>query len=138
MIQLYVLSILCNALAGYVLFAGREGDTEKNLFLLNNPTFNLALGILSLVTGILKLLSPIPSSIDAVRGVLIFGDFIPAVAGIAAGLTLIFGIYRQGTSSGGGKLDQIGLSLLAFRMPIALGLFASALLHFILGELILL
>ncbi|MCL2264420.1 MAG: hypothetical protein FWC22_00125 [Treponema sp.] len=138
MIQLYVLSILCNALAGYVLFSFKEDDFENTPISLNNPTFHLALGILSLVTGVLKILSPIPSSIDAARGVLIIGDLIPAAAGIIAGLALIFGLYRQGSSFGTGKLDQLGMNLLAFRKPIALGLFIAALSHFILGELILL
>ena len=136
MIQLYVLSILCNGLAGYVLFSLKDDDIDSVPLSLNNPTFHLALGILSFVTGVLKLLSPIPSSINAARGVLIIGDLLPAAAGIAAGIVLIFGLYRRNVSVSSGGLDQIGKNLLAFRRPVALGLFAAAVIHFILGELI--
>jgi len=136
MIQLYVLSILCNGLAGYVLFTGSDNDLEGSAISLNNPTFHLALGILSLVTGVLKLLSPLPSGINAARGILILGDLLPAAGGIIAGLVLIFGLYRRDSSPGTGSLDQLGANLLTFRKPIALMLFAVSLIHFILGELL--
>jgi len=135
MIQLYFLSIVCNAITGYLLFL-EEGEDKKPIVPFNTPTFYLVLGILSGVTGILKLLSPIPSSINAVRGVLIFGDFIPAVAGIAAGIVLIFGLYRKDGNNGTGFLDRVGVSLLALKRPLGLGLLATALVHFIFGEIL--
>ncbi|MCL2276356.1 MAG: hypothetical protein FWC21_00515 [Treponema sp.] len=130
MIQLYFLSILCNGLAGYVLFSENKNSAEKLPFSLNNSTFILVLGILSAVIGVLKILSP-------VRGGFFFGDLLPGSAGIIAGLALIFGIYRQNeVNVKPGQLDKIGYNLLTFRKPIALGLIASALLHFIFGEVI--
>jgi hypothetical protein len=129
MIQLYFLSILCNALSGYVLFTGNENETpEKPLSFADNPTFNLVLGILSAVTGVLKLLSP---TVDKIP---ILGDLVPAITGIAAGLVLIFGIYRQNTSSvstSTNSLDSLAGTLLSFRKPLGLGLLAVALLHFL-------
>jgi len=129
MVQLYFLSILCNALSGYVLFAGNDNETsEKPLKFTDNPTFNLVLGILSAVTGVLKLLSP---TVDKIP---ILGDLVPAITGIAAGLVLIFGIYRQNTSSvstSTNSLDSLAGTLLAFRKPLGLGLLAVALLHFL-------
>lgn len=141
MIQLYFLSVLCNGITGYLLLSGKEGETETPGLPLNTPTFYLVLGILSSITGILKLLSPLPSSIDAVRGVLIFGDFIPAAAGIAAGIVLLFGLYRKGggetaENATPGSLDRIGTSLLALRRPLGLALLAAALLHFVFGEIL--
>jgi len=136
MIQLYVLTIFCCGLAGYVLFSGKDSEFDKAPVLMNSPTFYLVLGILSTITGVLKLLSPLPSSQDAIRGVLIFGDLLPAAAGIVAGLVLIFGLYRQDTHAKEGELDRIGTNLLAFRKPIGLGLMAVSLVHFIFGELI--
>jgi len=131
MIQLYLLSIVCNAFAGYVFFAGSEGENEYSSgsgslprFPVNNPSFFLVLGIISLVTGVLKLLSP---SLD---GLLILGDLLPAAGGIVAGLMLIFGIYRQNTA-GSGELERIGVNLLTFRKPIGLGLFIITLIHFL-------
>lgn len=129
MVQLYFLSILCNALSGYALFSGGGDEgTEKPLSITGNPTFALVLGILSAVTGVLKLLSP---TVDKVP---ILGDFVPAVAGVAAGLVLIFGIYRKSTppaSSSTNSLDTFAGTVLTFRKPFGLGLIAVALLHFL-------
>jgi len=128
MVQLYFLSILCNALSGYVLFAGGgNADSEKTPGLADNPTLILTLGILSAVTGALKLLSP---TVDKIP---IIGDLVPAVTGIAAGLVLIFGIYRQNvpSASTSSSLDSLAVTLLSFRKPLGLGLFAVALLHFL-------
>ncbi|MDR2942651.1 MAG: hypothetical protein LBV17_08700 [Treponema sp.] len=136
MIQLYFLSILCNGLGGYILFArnndeGEEtADTiEKNVpFSLNTPTFHLVLGILCAVTGILKLLSP------TLDGILILGDLIPSATGIIAGILLIFGIYRQDISAAPENpsvLDRLGVSLLRFRRAVGFGLIVVAFLHFL-------
>jgi len=125
MIQLYFLSILCNGLSGYLLFAGDEnGPAEKPKFL--GPTFYLVLGIMSAVVGVLKLLSP--------ERIPILGDLLPAVAGVAAGFMLIFGIYRRelpSTAQSQGAMDRAGTSSLRFRKFIGLGLLAAALVHFL-------
>jgi len=131
MIQLYFLSILCNGLAGYALFAGGDNesfseDSEKKLrFSITNPTFFLILGILCIATGALKLLSP------TLDGIPLLGDLIPSAAGIVAGLILIFGIYRQDVSAKAGELDRLGTNLLAYRKPIGVGLFVISLIHFL-------
>ena len=88
----------------------------------------MVLGILSAVTGVLKLLSP------TMDGILILGDLVPAVAGIIAGLLMIFGIHRQGTPSdteSAGTFDRLGTNLLRFRKFVGLVLIATALLHFL-------
>jgi hypothetical protein len=131
MVQLYFLSILCNALSGYVLFAGNDNETsEKPSSFADNPTFTLVLGILSAVTGVLKLLSP---TVDKIP---ILGDIVPAISGVAAGFVLIFGIYRQNTPSASiststNSLDSLAQTFLSFRKPLGLGLLAVALLHFL-------
>jgi hypothetical protein len=133
MIQLYFLSILCNGLSGYILFAGSEGGTSENSrFSLNGPTFHLVLGIMSAATGILKLLSPSPLTDGKV--ILLFGDLVPAAAGVIAGLLLIFGIYRQDKSTVSETtktLDAAAASLLHFRKSIGIGLLAVSLVHFL-------
>ncbi|MCL1958992.1 MAG: hypothetical protein FWF68_05280 [Spirochaetes bacterium] len=132
MVQLYFLSILCNALSGYVLFAGNDNESSKKpLSFTDNPTFSLVLGILSAVTGVLKLLSP---TVDRIP---IIGDLVPAISGVAAGLVLIFGIYRQSTPSSStstNSLDSLAGTILTFRKPFGLGLLAVALLHFLFPE----
>ena len=133
MIQLYLLSVLCNGLSGYILFAGDESGidtTKKGLqFSIKNPTFHLVLGILCTVTGFLKLLSP------TMDGILLFGDLIPAASGIVAGILMIFGIYRKDASSVSsvteGQLDRLGANLLRFRKSLGLGLITSAVIHFL-------
>jgi hypothetical protein len=132
MIQLYFLSVLCNGLTGYILFAGGESDSiEKGgRFSLNNPTFHLVLGVISAVTGFLKLLSPITNEGHSIY---LLGDLLPAAAGVTAGLLLIFGIYRQDSisSESQSSLDRLGASLLRFRKAVGLGLVAVALVHFL-------
>ena len=136
MIQLYFLSILCNGIAGYVLFSGSgtnlnlddldpSAAKKKASFSVNNPTFYLILGILCIVVGVLKLLSP------TMDGIPILGDLIPSAAGIISGLILIFGIYRQDISAKSGELDRLGTNMLAFRRPIGLALMSVALIHFL-------
>ena len=127
MIQLYFLSVLCNGLAGYVLIFGDDSQGRLQ-FPVISPTFYLVLGILSAVTGVLKILSPVK--------VLFIGDLIPAAAGIVAGIILIFGIYRQNMSAGSGELDRLVSNMLVLRKPIGMGILTSALVHFIFAELI--
>jgi len=114
--------------AGYVLFTYTDDITrEKPKFSINNPTFYLVLGIISGVTGILKLLSPLESR------AIIFGDLIPAAGGIIAGIILIFGIYRQDISKTG--LEKLAANLLVLRKSIGIGLIIIAIVHFMFGEL---
>ena len=68
MLQFYFLSVFFNLLTGFVLF----NDSKK-----------LVLGVLSALTGLIKLFVVVHTS------AVIVGDFIPAVAGIAAGLALM-------------------------------------------------
>jgi len=131
MIQLYFLSIVCNGLSGYIRFAGNDDVSfDKGTRLsLNSPVFHLVLGIVSAITGVLKLLSP------TMDGIPILGDLLPVAAGIASGLLLIFGTYRHDTSSAvsdsTGALDRLGASLLRFRKSVGLGLMGAALVHFL-------
>lgn len=123
-------------MAGYVLFSGGDNAPDAAKSPINITTFHLVLGILCAVTGVLKLLTPIPLSADASHGIIILGDFLPSLAGLAAGLMLIFGIYRQDLSEKAGELDRLGVSLLAFRKPIGIGLIAAALVHFLFPQVL--
>jgi len=138
MIQLYFLSILCNCLAAFALLTGKDSDEGKTQFpgneLKNNPTFHLVLGILCTVTGVLKLLSPIPKRPDTLQAIILLGDLLPSAIGVLAGLLLIFGIYRQDalkTTDVQGTMDKLGITLLAFKKPIGLALLAGSVLHFL-------
>jgi hypothetical protein len=133
MVQLYFLSIILNALIGFLLIFGNatEGNSTANgfkLFLLSGG-FRLVLGILAAITGILKLLSPmfIGTKIP------IFEDVLPAMAGIAAGFVLIFGFYRENSAKNdnAGNLDRIGDMFLHYKKVVGIFLLAAAALHFL-------
>jgi vacuolar-type H+-ATPase subunit I/STV1 len=133
MIQIYFLSVLFNGLTGYILLLeDREetGTIETSLRLsLNNGVFRLILGILTSVTGVLKLLSP---SLDNIP---ILGDLLPSLTGIIAGFILIFGYYREHGSEPEeereGKLEKIGNSLLKYKKGFGIVLLGAALFHFL-------
>ena len=130
MIQLYFLSIVFNGLAGFLFVFGDLGgsdsaeDNKKVSFV--GSGFRLIIGILALITGILKLLSPME--------VLIFGDLLPALAGITAGFMLIYGFYRERSSNVDSeeKINRLGETVLHYKKAIGILLLASALLHFLL------
>ncbi|MCL2066670.1 MAG: hypothetical protein FWG99_04315 [Treponema sp.] len=135
MIQFYFLSILCNSLIGYILFV-YDGAGEENVdkgfntgvLSINNPTFHLVLGILSIISGVLKLLSP------AMDNIPILGDLLPAVAGVIAGFVLIFGVYRRQSTASVDKdsrMDRLGENLLRYRKFLGAALLVTALLHFL-------
>lgn len=131
MIQLYFLSIVFNGLTGFLFFFGDFGDAivteSEKKFSVAGDGFRLILGILAVVTGILKLLSPM-------SGLPILGDLLPALAGIAGGFLLIYGFYRD-RSSGNidteGLINHFGEILLHYRKTAGIILLAAAALHFI-------
>ena len=90
MLPVYFLSILLNALSGYILaFAKEETDAGALPLSLNNETVRLVIGGLAFITGIIKILSPVAGNIPIV------GDLFPALAGMAGGFILIFEFYRN-------------------------------------------
>jgi len=136
MIQLYLLSIILNGLIGFLLILGdaAEGDSpEKGVkIFFSSWGFRLVLGILAAITGILKLLLPMPNSEKT--AIPILGDFLPALAGLAAGFILIFGFYRENSAKSAaadGKLDLIGDTLLQYRKTVGICLLVIAVLHFL-------
>ena len=80
MLQFYFLSVFFNLLAGFVLVNDQKNFIE--LSLLKEHVFRLVLGILCAATGVIKLFVVVHTS------AVIVGDLIPAVAGMAAGVTL--------------------------------------------------
>jgi hypothetical protein len=129
MVQFYFLSILLNGLSGYILSFGRdepEGSIENSLrFSLNNSTFRLILGILTTVTGLLKLLSPTEGDIP------IIGDLLPALLGLAAGFILFFGYYRDRTTVESEKVSRFDETLNRYKKWLGFIMIASSVLHFL-------
>jgi len=134
MVQFYLLSIILNGVIGFLLiFEDKLGgdSTAKNFNL--SWGIRLVLGIISVITGILKLL--LPMTADGKTTIYILGDLLPAVAGVAAGFILIFGFYRENSTRHDdydGKLDRVGDTLLHYKKVVGVSILAVAVLHFLL------
>lgn len=120
MFQFYLLSILLNALTGIVLISVGKNNTKdilkydsdnieqenqkksrkKEAFknvekkissseIFSNQTFRLVVGILTCLVGFMKFFIVVKS------GVIIFGDFFPAVAGVVGGFGVLFTYYKD-------------------------------------------
>ena len=134
--QLYFLSVVLNGITGFLFIFGDTGENvsvEKSMkFSLFSGGFRLILGILTALVGFLKIFLPYkdPSSGS---GIPILGDFLPALAGIAAGLMLLFGFYREHSAKfeNENDLDRIGNAFLRYKKVAGFALIAVALLHFL-------
>ena len=90
MLPVYLLSVVLNALTGIILsFCKEEPETGAVSFSLDNETVRFAIGGLSFITGLLKILSPVHGNVPVV------GDLFPALAGLAGGFILLFDFYRS-------------------------------------------
>jgi hypothetical protein len=132
MIQFYFLSIVLNALSGYVLTRepGDGGDDVADAGLntgfpmsLQNETGRLILGVLTIVMGLLKILS----SADLP----VVGDLIPALAGFLAGFALVFEYYRSRSTLEPEHTDKIEQLLIHNKKWIGFLALAVAALHFL-------
>jgi hypothetical protein len=133
--QLFFLSIVFNGLAGFLfvfadLGSGDSAD-ESAKFSPIGSGFRLIIGILTVVTGILKLLLPMGRGGET--GLPLLGDFVPALAGLGAGFMLIFGFYRERSShvDNEEKINRFGETALHYKKAVGIALLAVALLHFL-------
>jgi hypothetical protein len=127
MIQFYFLSIVFNAAAGFCLITpDEEGAIETGpLFSPRNETFRFILGILSAVTGLLKLLSSVQGDIP------VLGDLLPALVGFITGFILLFEYYRSRTGIESEKFEGLERLLLKNKKWIGFLALVSAGLHFL-------
>lgn len=88
MMQVYFLSVLFNALAGIILIKGNDKEDS----VLSNRQVRLIIGILAIITGFLKLFIVVQPDI------VIIGDLLPVIAGIAGGANILIDYYREFTS----------------------------------------
>ncbi|MGL4982964.1 MAG: hypothetical protein ACRC4W_08985 [Treponemataceae bacterium] len=100
MLQFYLLSVSLNLIGGLILIfsQNQEFDTEEvgvngaksDLFF--NQKFRLIIGVSTFAIGFLKFISPIKGSVA------LFGDVIPAIAGLCAGFSLLLEYYLRASS----------------------------------------
>jgi hypothetical protein len=129
MIQFYLLSILLNGLSGYVLVK-EPGDEDSELetgfrLSLGNETCRFVLGILTILMGLLKILSSVQGDVRIV------GDLIPALAGFLAGFVLVFEYYRSRSTLEPEHTEKIEQLLVQNKKWVGFLALAAAALHFL-------
>ena len=135
MLQVYFLSIFLNVLAGYLLISKDNGGALefKSSFNLKDDTSRLVIGILSALTGLFKLLSPIEGDIPVI------GDLVPAAAGLFSGFILIFEYYRSRSSiAETEQTEKINRIFIGNKKLIGFASLIAAVLHFIFPRVLLL
>ena len=142
MIQFYFLSIVLNLLAGYILITGDENGVLEfksdlsNRFAFKDETVKLVVGIIAVVVGLLKVLSVIEGDVP------VLGDFIPALAGLLAGFTLIFEHYKDQASpavfTDSERTEKIDSLLVNHKKIIGVIAMIAAVLHFLFPKVLLL
>lgn len=135
MLQFYFLSIVLNALAGYILISGdEEGPLAfKSGFSLKDETFKLVVGIASVLMGLMKILSVVEGDVPVI------GDIFPALTGLLAGFILIFAYYRGRASVEiSGQAEKVNRLLVANKKVIGAAALIAAALHFLFPRVLLL
>jgi hypothetical protein len=127
MLPFYFLTILFNAVSGYVLAFRREEIREENgfSFSFDNEVFRLILGAVSIFTGILKVLSPVAGNIPVI------GDLVPALANLVGGFILVFEYYRNRTTVRSEAVEKMGDIVEKNRKIAGFISLGAAVLHFV-------
>jgi len=138
MLQIYFLSIVLNAFAGYLLISGdSEGVPRfKEGLPFKDETLRLITGIFTVVVGFLKLLAPVR---DGETVVYVIGDLIPVLAGFLAGFILVFEYYRTRSSiEESEQTEKIDRILISNKKVIGFAALIVAGLHFLFARFLLL
>lgn len=137
MMQLWFLSVLANLAAAGALTAEHLEQRLPRLApltdLLLRQHARLVAGYAALVVGVLKLL--IVATPD---DVLVVGDLLPALAGMAMGLSLLFDRYKGRARMSARTLAALEQAVLTWRLPLGFAGMALAALHFFLPSTLLL
>ena len=119
MIQFYLLSVVLSAASGLLLVFSKQVPEDAaeasaaGLSFFETKNFRLVLGLLTALTGIMKFLSVVQGDIPVI------GDLIPAVAGISAGVCLLYEYYKA-SASVSFSLPPFLLALLPRKTPVSL------------------
>ncbi|AEF80669.1 hypothetical protein [Leadbettera azotonutricia] len=134
MIQFYFLSIFFNVLAGYILISNDDADSLEIRpgFSLKDETVKLVIGILGMVTGILKLLSSVEGDLPVI------GDLIPAVVGFFTGFILVIEYYKGHANIGVEEGESFSHVLIRNKKIVGYVAIAVASLHFLFPKVLLL
>jgi hypothetical protein len=130
--QLWFLSVLLNVLSGLALVFFAETDEssveDSAPAFFRHKTFRLALGILTALVGVVKLFA-------VINRPPVFGDLLPALAGIAGGGALLVGYFSA--SSAGFEFPAIVRKICVDeRKYVGIACVCAAVLHFVFPQVI--
>lgn len=140
MAQFYLLSIFANIVAGLTLAGDYLGEripflsSFKNLR--ENRTAQIVVGVAALAIGAVKLFLGSPGEM-----VLIAGDLLPALTGIALGGVLLVEAFRQVVDGEEGKREKvkkISKAVLSYRVPLGIAGVVIAFVHFLFPAIVIL
>ena len=140
MAQFYLLSIFANIVAGLTLAGDFLGErfaflsSFKNLR--ENRPAQIVIGAVTLVIGAVKLFLGSPG-----ETILVAGDLLPALTGIALGAVLLAEAFRQAMDKQEGrmqKVKKISKAVLSYRVLLGIAGVAVAFVHFLLPGVIIL
>lgn len=136
MLQFYLLSILLNCVAGFILISNKtpqaENESLETKSILKDKTFKLVIGIMCCFSALVKLLTSFPGAVP------ILGDLIPSVAGLLGGASLLIEYYITQSPSEAKLNPKLETIFIANKKYIGILCILSALLHFLFPKVILL
>ena len=137
MIQIYLLSVLTNLLSGLILSAEHyserfPGFASVRDFFAGKPGVRVAVGIITFLTGFLKLLTVTKGDVPVV------GDFFPALSGLILGLSLLFDRYKEKSTVESKALERADALLLRHKSIYGSVGIVIAALHFLMPRIVLL
>ncbi|HSV56957.1 MAG TPA: hypothetical protein VLH39_07600 [Magnetospirillaceae bacterium] len=134
MIQFYFLSVLLNIVGGYALLVQGGGDKGTSFdgvrTFLRDMTVRLVLGVLTIVVGFFKLLTVMRGDIPIV------GDFLPAVAGMATGFSLLLEFYRSNSNVTTETLERMDRILTSNRRIVGISSIVIGFVHFLFASVL--
>ena len=137
MIQIYFLSIVANLLSGLVLSAEHYGTKFPGFvavkdFFIGKPGLRVTIGIISFLTGFLKLLTVTKGDVPVV------GDLLPALSGLILGAGVLFERYKERSNVSSRALETADKFILRHKSIYGSVGIIIALVHFLLPGIVLL
>lgn len=134
MVQFYFLSIVTNLLGGFVLSLDYLEQKFSGLARIRaavaNNGFQLILGILTFIFGILKLLSVAEGDIPVV------GDLLPALSGLIIGITLFISYYKAKSTVTTETVEKLDSVFINNKSIIGIAGMVAGILHFIMPRVL--
>jgi hypothetical protein len=128
--QFYMLSVLANLVAGLSLAGDYLVVRVPWLVVFKkvreNRSARTTIGICALVIGVIKLFVLSPG-----EHILIIGDLLPALTGVALGATLLAEVHHVKVEQAGEQIRKISKTALTYRVPVGITGIVVALLHFL-------